>query len=176
MREPTQQLMDEKCRSRDPAYLPFRVVHLVKAWYFAIVLMPVVPFAVFPLVVYHFLSFVVDRYNMLCALEPLPPSSGLCMRFVVTILLPCTIPLHYLVGIIGYLDANDCGQRNDDGSFIGCVREETEGKRFTAEVLLFVIGGALLNIYLVVETIHLQGKKAEKRGMMTTMRVLKVSK
>ena len=36
--EPTQYLMDEACRSRNPAYLPWRMIHLVKAWYFGVVL------------------------------------------------------------------------------------------------------------------------------------------
>lgn len=31
-RAPTQAVMDEAVRSRDPAYLPWRIVHLVKAW------------------------------------------------------------------------------------------------------------------------------------------------
>lgn len=31
-KEPTQRLMDERCRSRDDFYLPWRVVHMVKAW------------------------------------------------------------------------------------------------------------------------------------------------
>ena len=36
---PTQRLMDEACRSREPNYLPWRIVHMVKAWYFAFILM-----------------------------------------------------------------------------------------------------------------------------------------
>lgn len=128
---------------------------MVECRYFGVVLMPVVPFVALPLLVYHVISFMVDRcatvaprrrqtfrshrlrrrndctiamsvipdnaisfvvltaysslrgmmrvvllhyrYNMLCALEPLPPSSGLVMRFTVTILLPVAVPLRYIV-------------------------------------------------------------------------------
>ena len=179
-KEPTQYLMDEACRAKDSAYLPWRIVHLIKAWFFAVVLMPVVPFAVFPLVVYHALSFVVDRYNMLCALEPLPPSSGLCMRFVLTICLPCVVPLHFLVGIIGFRHAIICGDRDaETAAFRGCVRGERRQVELgdwsdgTAELLTYVAIGAVLNSYLFIEIFYLQRRQALRLGLMTPYQVFK---
>ncbi len=107
-KEPTQHLMDEAVRVRDPYYLPWRIVHLVKAsrpsanslhrssgsimrsvhnivhlqvWTFTLVLWPVVPLVAAPALAYYAVSFLIDRPNMLTILEPLPPSSGASERY-----------------------------------------------------------------------------------------------
>ena len=180
--EPTQYLMDQAVRSKDPAYLSWRIVHLIKAWYFAIILMPVVPFALFPLVVYHVMSYFIDRYNMLCALEPLPPSSGLCMRFVVTIALPLIVPLHFLIGFIGFRDALTCGERDAlTLAYSGCVRHHLRASNFSSleapdgrwldggwtELTVYAVVGAVLNIYFAVEVLYLQRRQAILRGLLT---------
>ena len=170
--EPTQYLMDEKCRSKDAAYLPWRIVHLVKAWSFAIILMPVVPFAVMPLLVYHILSFVIDRYNMLCALEPLPPSSGLCMRFVLTFLPPLIVPLHYIIGFIGFRHAVICGDRDESGNYRGCVRDERPEGDGMPELITYTVIGGVLVVYLFVEIFVFQKRQAVKLGLMTPYQVL----
>ena len=179
--EPTQYLMDQAVRSKDPAYLSWRIVHLIKAWYFAIILMPVVPFALFPLVVYHLMSYFIDRYNMLCALEPLPPSSGLCMRFVVTVALPLIVPLHFLIGFFGFRDALTCGERDAFTlAYTGCVRS-TRSANFSSlegsdgqwveggwtELTIYAVVGGALNIYFAIELLYLQRKQAIERGLLT---------
>ena len=101
-REPTQHLMDEAVRSRDPYYLPWRIIHLIKLWFFTVVLWPLVPLVGLPAVAYLGVSFAIDRVNLLTLLEPPPPSSGLIMRFVLSVLMPAAVPVHLVVALIGY--------------------------------------------------------------------------
>lgn len=177
-KQPTQYLMDEAVRFKAPDYVPWRIVHLTKAWYFAVILMPVVPFAIMPLVVYHLLAFIVDRYNLLCALEPVPPSSGLCMRFVVTHALPLVVPLHFIVGFLGYWNALYCGNRAPNGvAFEGCVRQHGHqaDSADSGYMELYIYGtvGVVLNAYLFVEIFVLQRRQALKLGLMTPWEVFK---
>ena len=109
--EPTQHLMDQAVRSRDPYYLPWRIVHLIKVWFFAVVLWPLVPLVGLPAIAYYFLSFLIDRANMLTLLEPSPPSSGLLMRYVLSVMMPGAIPIHLVVAIIGYVDKSMSSHR-----------------------------------------------------------------
>jgi len=102
-RQPTQHLMDQAVRTRDQHYLPVRIVHLVKVWTFHLLLMPLVPFIAVPTLAYYLLSVLVDRIRMLRLLEPPPPTAGLCMRFVVQIMMPAVLPLHIAIGTIGYV-------------------------------------------------------------------------
>ena len=166
--EPTQSLMDEKCRSRDPAYLPHRIVHLIKAWFYAVGLSALVPFATMPLVVYHVVSYCTDRYNILCALEPLPPSSGLCMRHAVTILLPFAVPMHFVMGIIGYTSTATHGSVNPTVKYL--QPEYNWHVLWTYVVIAFII-----NIYLFTEIFYLQRREAIRRGLMTPFEVLKAA-
>ena len=64
------------------------MVHLVKVRTFALVLWPVVPLVGVPALVYYLVAFLINRPNMLRLIEPLPPSSGLPMRFVLGVLMP----------------------------------------------------------------------------------------
>ena len=119
------------------------------------------PFATFPFMIYQLCSFVVDRANMLTILEPLPPSSGLCMRYTLTILLPAIIPLHYAVALVGYnLQARS-------GDMDKRVSPEAYTKMVTYAVL-----GLLINGYLLLEIFVLQRRLAMKRGLMTPYQVM----
>ena len=102
-RQPTQHLMDESVRSRDKYYLPWRIVHLVKVWFFAVVLWGVVPLVALPALAYYAASIIIDRANLLALLEPIPPSSGICMRFVLSALMPAAVVFHCAVTFLGYL-------------------------------------------------------------------------
>lgn len=164
---PTQALMDEACRAADPAYLPWRVIHGIKAWFFVVVLMPVVPFAGMPLVVYHLVSFAVDRYNILCAYEPLPPSSGLIMRYVLTWALPLTVPLHYFVGAVVFVNKARCADGNK--SYQECASNMVQNGQL--ELVIFFVVAAVLNVYLVVEICYLQRRRALTSGLMTPWQV-----
>ena len=159
-KEPTQHLMDEAVRSRAPHYLPWRMVHLVKVWTFALVLWPVVPLVGVPALVYYLVAFLVDRPNMLRLIEPLPPSSGLCMRFVLGVLMPAVIPVHLAVGVVSYTSK----LRTEEGTSLGSALAD-------AKVLFYILGGAALIAGMLVEIFRNQRAIAIRRGLMTPWEV-----
>ena len=165
LREPTQHLMDEAVRARDPYYLSWRIVHLVKVWFFAIVLWPLVPLVGAPALAYYLVSYPIDRANMLALLEPQPPSSGLCMRFVLVCLLPAAIPIHLGVAFTGY---------------VAKLRHPTSGRHVTLlealedpRLVFFVIFSLLAVSVLLFDMLVIQARRARRRGLLTPWEVVK---
>ena len=164
-REPTQHLMDEAVRARDPYYLSWRIVHLVKVWFFAIVLWPLVPLVGVPALAYYLVSYPIDRANMLALLEPQPPSSGLCMRFVLVCLLPAAIPVHLGVAFTGY---------------VAKLRHPTSGRHVTLvealedpRLVFFVVFSLLAVSALLFDMLVIQAQRARRRGLLTPWEVVK---
>ena len=89
---PTQELLDEAVRTRDPRYVAWRIVHLIKANSFALCLMPAVPFAILPYLVYLILSILIDRFNLLSRIEPVTSSNGIVMRYAITFMVVTCVP------------------------------------------------------------------------------------
>lgn len=140
----------------------------MKAWFFGIVLMPVVPFVALPLLCYHVISLAADRMNMLSFLEPLPPSSGLCMRFTLTVLLPISVPTHFLVGIIGYANAAHgiYGRLHTD------VVDSTFRLSFSsAPVIAYIFFAIVCTTFFFYEIAVNQRRVALDRGLMTPLQV-----
>jgi len=139
--------------------------------------MPVIPFVALPLLCYFVISFAADRINMLSFLEPLPPSSGLCMRFTLTVLLPLSVPTHFVVGIIGYANCahgvynhhranllrSDKLQQEQDSSF-GLVFN-------SAPVIAYIVFAVLCTLYFMFEIMVNQRRIAIRRGLMTPLQV-----
>ena len=158
-------------RNRDDYYMPWRVVHLVKVWAFGLVLLPVVPFVMIPFLVYHIISFFIDRANLLRLLEPVPPSSGLCMRFAVTSLLPCLVPVHFAVGVIGYV--NKFVEHDDIVVDTGGTETEqfVSSALASGQVSFYICYGLLLCVGLWFEIYVVQRRVALRRGAMTPWQV-----
>jgi len=166
-KEPTQHLMDEALRSHDPQYLPWRIVHLVKAWFFAVCLWPLVPLVAAPTAAYFLLSILIDRQNLMRNLEPPPPSNGLCMRFVLSALMPAAVPVHFVVAIFGY---------------IGLLRyprgqpERSIGDALTdPRLLTYLAFGALIVAGMLRDMFVTQRRLAKQRGLLTPWQVIRAS-
>ena len=189
-RLPTQQQMDEAVRMRDPRYLPWRIVHLVKVYAFALILMPVMPFALLPLAVYHLLAVPVDRLNLLGFLETVPPSSGILMRYVCTVMLPLCAPLHFAVGIIGFVDQQLRTEASllrggaGGGTFMSYLNMPSSGALWgdrqkiasalsSGPIMLYMLLGGLCLCWIVVEIFVLQRLVALRSGVITPWQVVR---
>ena len=166
-RQPTQHLMDESVRSRDPYYLPWRIVHLTKVWFFALILWPVVPMVALPAIAYYLVSFLIDRANLLVLLEPLPPSSGLCMRFVLSCLMPAAIPIHIMVAFVGY---------------VAKLRDPSSGRQVTMiealedpRLIFYIIFGLMCIVAMCFDMFVVQRDRARSRGLLTPWEVCKAA-
>ena len=166
-REPTQHLMDEAVRSRDPYYLPWRIVHVVKIWFFAVTLWPVVPLVGIPALAYYLVSFVIDRSNLLSQLEPVPPSSGLCMRFVLSCLMPAAVPLHLVVAFTGYV-----AKLRDpaSGRHVSLI-EALEDPR----LIFFLFFSIACVSAMLFDMFVIQTRRARRRGLLTPWEVCKAA-
>ena len=166
-REPTQHLMDEAVRSRDPYYLHVRIVHAVKVWFFAVTLWPVVPLVGIPALAYYLVSFVIDRSNLLSQLEPVPPSSGLSMRFVVSGLMPAAVPLHLVVAFTGYV-----AKLRDpaSGRHVSLI-EALEDPR----LIFFLVFSVMCISAMIIDMFVIQTRRARRRGLLTPWQVCKAA-
>ena len=168
-REPTQHLMDEAVRSRDEHYLPWRIVHLVKVWFFAIVLWPLVPLVSVPALSFFLISILIDRQNLLRNLEPPPPSSGLCMRFVLSALMPAAIPVHLAVAITGYV----AKLRFPLAAVQAGLPPRSTAHAVSDPRLIFYLAFSALALgFMLFDMLLLQRRLAVRRGLLTPWQVL----
>jgi len=168
-RQPTQHLMDEMVRSSDQHYLPGRIVHFVKVWTFHLLLMPLVRFCAVPALAYHLISVLVDRINMLRLLEPPPPTSGLCMRFVVQIMMPAVLPLHIASGTVGYVSLYRV--KGPDGTLHGPTTLPISAALSDPRVIAYLTFGLTLLVAVLYNIFVRQRAIAIKRKLMTPWQV-----
>ena len=153
-------------------YLPWRIVHLVKVWFFALVLWPVVPLVSVACLTYFVLSFVIDKTNLLCLLEPPPPSSGLCMRFCLSCIMPAAIPVHLFVAIFGYVGKLRYDYKAShvyDGSTAGNMT--VEDALATPQLLFYLVYAVIVIWWLIFDCLVLQRDLAVSRGLLTPWQV-----
>ena len=94
------------------------------------------------------------------------------MRFVLTVMMPSLVPLHFLFGIPAFafaaVDPSTCLAAAPPGA-TNCKGQMVWDD---AKVVVYVVGGGLLIAYELVEVLVLQRAVALRRGLMTPYQVL----
>jgi len=158
--EPSERLAEQTLRSADPDYLPWRIVHLSKVWVIALLSFPIIPLVLPITIGYHLLAFIVDRINILRLVEPIPPTTGLCMRFIVCALLPVAVIAGQAVGLIGFY--------NLEQSFVA----EGESVWRRGPILFHCVFYAIFTATFAFEILVVQRAIALEHSLMTPAQLL----
>lgn len=157
--EPSERLAEQALRSADPDYLPWRVVHISKVWVIVLLSYPIIPLVLPITIGYHLLAFLVDRINILRLLEPIPPTTGLCMRFIVCALLPVCLVVGQVVGFIGFWN-------------LAAAFGDPDPLSTNGPLLFHAAFASLLALVLVFEILVVQRAIALEHGLMTPTQLL----